>query len=142
MSDTPETWSQYNAFLDTTLKTAIDEHKLLLVDLDNIHTGILKQYLWLSALLVGAFASLIGFDQPHLSTIDTLQAIYTAGLTAAAAVAIYAFIRNSPTLIRICGIKNATASASNRHLPLLLDHLTTDQSSRGLAASVGNALQA
>ena len=92
MSDTPETWSQYNAFLDTTLKAAIDEHKLLLVDLDNIHTGILKQYLWLSALLVGAFASLIGFDQPHLSAMDMLQAIYTAGLTTAAAVSIYAFI--------------------------------------------------
>lgn len=92
MSDYPENWSEYNAFLDFTLKAAIDEHKLLLVDLDNIHTGVIKQYLWLSALIIGAIASLIGFDQPRFSSMNTVQAIYTAGLTVAAAVSIYAFI--------------------------------------------------
>ena len=67
---------------------------MLLVDLDNGQLGTLKQYLWLSALIIGAIASLIGFDQPQLASINLLQAIYCAGLTVAAGSATYAFIQS------------------------------------------------
>lgn len=94
MTDTKTTYKEYSSFVDFVLKTAIDEHKLLLVDLDNAQLGTLKQYLWLSALIIGAIASLIGYDQPQMASMNLPQAIYCAGLTIAASSATYAFIQS------------------------------------------------
>ena len=85
-------YSEYKAHVDMTLKAALDEFKILLIDIDNLQTGVTKQYLWLNALLTGGIFSIFSTWMPHFAGITLLEAIYSSLFVSAALFSIAGFI--------------------------------------------------
>ena len=85
-------YSEYKAHVDMTLKAALDEFYTLLVDIDNLQTGVTKQYLWLNALLTGGIFSIFSTWMPHFAGITLLEAIYSSLFVSAAFFSITSFI--------------------------------------------------
>ena len=89
------TESDYNEFLNITLKQAFDEHKQILVDLDNIQGTACKNYLWMNALIVTGLCSILSIADLNIHNLDGLRPIFGAGLCVAILWSIYNFLKSA-----------------------------------------------
>ncbi|MDO4937183.1 MAG: hypothetical protein Q4E62_04630 [Sutterellaceae bacterium] len=82
----------YNEFLNITLKQAFDEHKQLLIDIDNIQMSAYKTCLWVNAFVVTGLCSVLSLADLRLSDLDGLRPIFGAGLCVASLWSIVNFL--------------------------------------------------
>lgn len=73
---TQEEFSDYKNFAQFILKSQLDEYKILLIDMDNLQSGVIKHYLWLNVLMIGGIVSFINLHFHGISELSTLSTIY------------------------------------------------------------------
>ncbi len=124
-----DNYSEYKAHVDMTLKAALDEYYTLLIDIDNLQTGVTKQYLWLNALLTGGIFSIFSTWLPHFAGITLLEAIYSSLFVSAAFFSITSFIS-------AIGLLSGTsqAAAAETYSQKLVDAYGTNDSYKALVA--------
>lgn len=87
----------YNEFLNITLKEAFEEHKLHFIDLYNMQSTGIRNYLWMNVVITSALCSILAFADLNIHELDGLRPIFGPGICIATALSIYTFIKAALT---------------------------------------------
>lgn len=92
-------FSDYYAFVDWTLEKQVQEYRLFALEYYNSHLSVVKNYLWLSAIISGAICTVIERFNLSLSSQNPLRSAFMFMLIFSAALSFVAFIRATRLLL-------------------------------------------
>lgn len=93
------TYDLYNEFVDWTLDKQIGEYRLYILELHNTQLSVIKNYLWLSAMIAGAIAAVLATTQFSLATATAKQAILVPFLLFSIFLCLETFVRGTKLMI-------------------------------------------
>ena len=98
-SDSQTSWSEYEAFTDVVLNKLLEEHKLFSSDHHKTQLDIIKNYLWLAAIIASAIGAVLATKSFKFSELSLCDALSLSALTVAALLACFAFIKGTRLLL-------------------------------------------
>lgn len=100
MEETSKTsYCKYEKFLDWTLEKQVDEFKMFSLSIHDSHLSLIKNYLWLAAMVVGGDCSLLYYMDFSLRHLTSLQAIVGPCVILSTAISIKVFIDGTSLLL-------------------------------------------
>lgn len=90
---TSKEFTDYKVFVQFVLKNQLDEYKTLLIDMDNLQSGVIKHYLWLNALLIGGMLSFVNMYFPGIGKLSVFSSVYYAAYVSAVFISSMSFIK-------------------------------------------------
>lgn len=105
-------YERYEKFLDWTLDKQIDEYKIFSLTIHDSQLSVVKNYLWLAAMIVGANCSLLVYMDFTLTNLTALQAVTGACVIFSTIISVITFISGTQLLLAENGgrIPNITDS--------------------------------
>lgn len=92
-------YERYEKFLDWTLDKQIDEYKIFSLTIHDSQLSVVKNYLWLAAMVVGANCSLLAYMDFSLSNLTALQAVTGACVMFSTIISVVTFISGTQLLL-------------------------------------------
>lgn len=92
-------WKEYEAFTDVVLNKLLDEHKLFSSDHHKLQLDIVKNYLWLAAIVASAVGAVLSTKEFKLTELSSSDAISLSALMFSALLACVAFIKGTRLLL-------------------------------------------
>lgn len=117
----------YNEFVNWTLDKQTAEYRLFVLELHNTQLSVIKNYLWLSAMIAGAIAAVLATVDVNLSTITSKQAILVPCLLYSIFLCLESFIRGTKLMIG-----DDYPVITNSYLQNIADALGDDDSNKTL----------
>lgn len=90
--ESSETWNDYLGYLDFSLKASLDEYWHWSSDMHNVQLGVVKNYLWLSAIIASAIGAALSSYFVPFKSMNGVQAVAMAALCGGELSAIYSFV--------------------------------------------------
>lgn len=84
--------NQFNSFTDFILAKMLDEYKMFAVDLHNTQLNVVKNYLWLSAMIGTAGGSILAWAELSMKSMNALEAIAGPMLLFGISLAVFSFL--------------------------------------------------
>lgn len=97
--DLENSYSEYEKFLDWTLEKQIDEYKIFSLTIYDSQLSVIKNYLWLAAMLIGADCSLLAYMNFSLSNLSEVQAIFGSFTVLSGVLSLNVFIKGTKLLL-------------------------------------------
>ena len=98
-SENSEEWNEFNDFNNFVIAKMLDEYKMFAVDLHNTQINIIKNYLWLSAMIATADGPFLAWAKLSFATMDAFESIAGPILMFGIFLAIYSFIVGTRLLL-------------------------------------------
>lgn len=131
-STSSSTWSEYEAFADVVLDKLLEEHKLFSSDHHKIQLDIIKNYLWLAAIIASAVGAVLSTKPFNFSELSLWDALSLSAMTVSALLACIAFIKGTRLLLGECGGLRPVVAPS--YYELLCEAYGDDESGKPFAA--------
>lgn len=121
-------YERYEKFLDWTLDKQIDEYKSFSLTIHDSQLSVVKNYLWLAAMIVGANCSVLAYMDFTLTNLTALQAVTGSCVMFSTIMSVVTFISGTQLLLAEKGgqVPNITDS----YLTNLKEAYGTDDSDK------------